>query len=32
MRDQFFLGKEENAILLFVNPYRNMSFFGRIAN
>jgi len=32
MRNQFLLCKEENAILLFVNPDGNMSFFGRFGN
>lgn len=32
MRNQFLLGEKEYAILLFVNPDRDMGFFGRIAN
>jgi hypothetical protein len=32
MRNQFLFCKEENAILLFVNPDRNMSFFDRFGN
>ena len=32
MRNQLLLCKEENTILLFVNPDRDMSFFSRIGN
>ncbi len=32
MRNQFLFRKEENAIFLFVNPDRNICFFGRIGN
>ena len=32
MRNQFLLGKEENAVLLFVDPDRDIGFFGRIGN
>jgi hypothetical protein len=32
MRDQFLFGKEENAILLFINPDGDLGGLGRIGN